>query len=127
MVFVCLDSILEFILEYALQSLLKSNLLGNILKKIMVSRNLCQAHLLKVGMTKIPRDHETLSIVRYVGHHVDFSSMRSSLSLQVVRSELRRSPPFRRMKALRLQWSRVFSLVCEVALSKETAPKVIGC
>ena len=33
-----------------------------------------------------------------------------------VRSELGRSPPFRPMRALRLQWSRAFSLVCEVAL-----------
>ena len=31
-------------------------------------------------------------------------------------SELGRSPPFWPMKALRLQWSRAFSLVCEVAL-----------
>ena len=29
----------------------------------MVSWNLCQAHLLEVGMTRIPGDHETLSIV----------------------------------------------------------------
>ena len=37
--------------------------------------------LLKVGLTKIPGDHETLSIVRHVGLHVDFSSMKSSLGL----------------------------------------------
>jgi hypothetical protein len=43
----------------------------------MVFRNMRQAHLLEVGMTKIPRDHETLSIVR----HVDFASMKSSLGL----------------------------------------------
>ncbi len=49
--------------------------------KIMVSRNLHQAHLLEVGLTKIPGDHETLSIVRHVGLHVDFSSMKSSLGL----------------------------------------------
>ena len=52
-----------------------------ILKKVMVSRNLRQAHLLEVGLTKIPGDHETLSIVRHVGLHVDFSSMKSSLGL----------------------------------------------
>ena len=51
------------------------------IKKIMVSRNLRQAHLLEVGLTKIPGDHETLSIVRHVGLHVDFSSMKSSLGL----------------------------------------------
>ena len=32
-------------------------------------------------------------------------------------SELRRSPPFQPMTSLKLQWSRAFSLVCEVALS----------
>ena len=47
----------------------------------MVSLNLCQAHLLEVGMTKIPGDHETLSIVRHVGLHVDFSSMNFCLGL----------------------------------------------
>ena len=35
----------------------------------MVSRNLCQAHLLEVGLKEIPGDHETLSIVRHVGLH----------------------------------------------------------
>ena len=50
-------------------------------KKLLVSRNLCQAHLLEVGPTKFPGDHETLSIVRHVGQHVDFSSMKSSLRL----------------------------------------------
>ena len=40
----------------------------------MVSWNLRQAHLLEVGPTKIPRDHESLFIIR----HVDFSSMESS-------------------------------------------------
>ena len=48
----------------------------------MVSRNLRQTHLLKVGMTKIPGDQETLSIVHHVGLYVDFSSIKSSLGLQ---------------------------------------------
>ena len=47
----------------------------------MVSRNLRQTHLLEVRQTKIPGDHETLSIVRHVGLHVDFSSMKSPLGL----------------------------------------------
>ena len=51
----------------------------------MVSRNLRQAHLLEVGLMKIPGDRETLSIIRHVrlhvGLHVDFSSMKSSLGL----------------------------------------------
>ena len=34
-------------------------------------------------------------------------------------SELGRSLPFRPMRALRLQWSRALSLVCEVALIRE--------
>ena len=47
----------------------------------MVIRNLGQRHLLEVGPTKISRDHETLSIVRHVELHVDFSSMKSSLGI----------------------------------------------
>ena len=48
----------------------------------MVSRNLRQAHLLEVGLMKIPGDHEILSIVCHVlGVRVDFSSMKSSLGL----------------------------------------------
>ena len=47
----------------------------------MVSRNLRQAHILEVGLTKIPGDLETLSIVRHVGLHINFSSMKSSLGL----------------------------------------------
>ena len=49
----------------------------------MVSQNLCQDHLLEVGMTKIPGDHEPLSIVRHVGLHLDFSFMKYSLGLQL--------------------------------------------
>ena len=48
----------------------------------MVSRDLRQAHILEVGLPKIPGDHETLSIVRHVGLHVDISSMKSSFGLQ---------------------------------------------
>ena len=47
----------------------------------MVSRNLRETHLLEVDLTKIPGDHETLSIVRHVELHVDFSSIKSSLGL----------------------------------------------
>ena len=43
----------------------------------MVSRNLREAHLLEVGLTKISGDYETLSIVRHVGLHVDFLAMKS--------------------------------------------------
>ena len=47
----------------------------------MVSRSIREAHLQEVGLTKIPGDHDTLSIVRHVGFHVDFSRMKSSLGL----------------------------------------------
>ena len=43
----------------------------------MISRNLHQAHLLEVVVTKIPGDYETLIIVC----HVNFSSMKFSLDL----------------------------------------------
>ena len=66
-------------------------------------------------------DHETLSIVRHVGLHVDFSSMKSSLGLQtftfVCEVNLNGFSSFRPMRALRLQLLRAFSLVCEVALN----------
>ena len=57
-----------YVLEYALQSIL----LDKYIKKIMVSWNFCQTHLLEVGLMKIPGDHETLSIVCHVELHVDF-------------------------------------------------------
>jgi hypothetical protein len=48
--------------------------IGKNIKKIMVSRNLRQAHLLEVGLTQFSVDHAPWSIVRHVGLHVDFSS-----------------------------------------------------
>ena len=51
------------------------------LRKVMVSWNLRQAHLLEVGLTKMSGGRETLSIVHHVGLHVDFLSMKSSLGL----------------------------------------------
>ena len=54
-------------------------MLEKILKKIVVSCSLRHARLLEVGLTKISGDHESLSIVRHVGLHVDLSSMKSSL------------------------------------------------
>ena len=49
-------------------------------------------------------------------HEVSFGPLGLHLC---VWSELERSPPFQPMRALRLQWSRAFSLVCEVALSSD--------
>ena len=60
-------SILEFVLKFVL--------LEKILKKVMVSRNFRQAHLQELGLMQIPRGRETLSIVRHVGLHLDFSSI----------------------------------------------------
>ena len=53
------------------------------IKKVMVSQNLRQTHLLEVDLTKTPRDHKTLiSIVRHVAKTPwNFSSMKSSLDL----------------------------------------------
>jgi hypothetical protein len=52
---------------------------GKNVKKFMVFQNSHQAHLLGVDLTKFLGDHETLSIVRYVGLYVDFSFMKSLL------------------------------------------------
>ena len=54
---------------------------GKNIKKVMVSRNLRQAYLLKVGLTQIPVDHAPLSITGHVGLNVDFSSTNFSLGL----------------------------------------------
>ena len=102
-------------------SLLKSALQFVMFEKILkvtVSRNLRQTHLLEVDLTKTPGDHKTLSTIRHVGFHVDIHPWSLLFSLQAFTwNELGRSPPFRPMRALRLQWwSRAFSLVCEMAL-----------
>ena len=68
MLFVCLGIYYGIYLQYVL--------LEKIVKKVMVS------HILRyVELTKIPGNHETLSIVHHVGLHVDFSSMKSSLGI----------------------------------------------
>ena len=68
-----MKSLLECVMRYVLKSIRLET------KKVMVFRNLHQAQLLKVDMTKIPEDHETLFIVHHVGFHVSFSSIQSSL------------------------------------------------
>jgi hypothetical protein len=65
------------ILEFVLKSDLQYVMLEKIFKRVMVSQNFCQTHLLEVVLTKFMGDHETLFIVR----HVDFSSLMSSLGL----------------------------------------------
>jgi hypothetical protein len=64
-----MKSTLKCVLESPLQCVMKPIMLEVILK-IMVSRK-----------TQISEDHVTLFIVRHVGLHVEFSSMKSSLSL----------------------------------------------
>ena len=67
--------VLKSIMKYALKFvLLKKNW------KTMVSQNLLD-YLLEVGLTRIPGERETLSIV-HVGLHIDFFlSMKSSLGI----------------------------------------------
>ena len=72
--------VMKSITKYVIESALKFVMLKNI-KRIMVSRNLRQAHLLEVGMTKIPGEHETLFLVRHVGLRANFSSMKFSLGV----------------------------------------------
>ena len=108
----------NLILEFAL----KFCLAEKIFKKIMVSQNLRQAHLLEVGLTKIPRDHETLSIVRHIRLRVDISSMKSCLGFRPSPLCVKQTWTVgRSVSALStnessFQWSWAFSLVCEVAL-----------
>jgi hypothetical protein len=52
---------------------------GKNVKKITVSRNLRQPHLLEMDLMKIPGDHETLSIVRHVGLHVDLDGLTHAM------------------------------------------------
>jgi hypothetical protein len=59
---------------------------------IIVCRNLCQAYLFKVGLTQIPADRKSLSIVHHVGLHVDLSSMKSRPSMKIFFGPLRPSP-----------------------------------
>ena len=77
--FVSLRIFLRIYFEICLEI---SHVEENHFKKFTVSQNLRQAHLLEVGLTRIPSDHETLCIVLHVGLLVDFSSMKSSMGLQ---------------------------------------------
>ena len=51
------------IMESVLRSIMKYAMLDFF--KVTVSQILRQSHLLEVGLTQIPEDHETLSIVRH--------------------------------------------------------------
>ena len=50
-----MESVLRSIMKYAMLDFFK----------VTVSQILRQSHLLEVGLTQIPEDHETLSIVRH--------------------------------------------------------------
>ena len=54
-----------------------------LLEKELLKKSWSPEIYVKVGMTKIKGDQETLSIVRHVGLHVDCSSMKSPLGLYV--------------------------------------------
>ena len=96
------------VVDNALQSLM----LKKILKKVMVSRNLRQAHLLEVSLTKISGDHETLFIVHHVGLFIHIVFFEPSGLHHCVWSELGRSLPFWPMRALKLQWSQGPLVLC---------------
>ena len=66
-----MESVLRSIMKYAMLDFFK----------VTVSQILRQSHLLEVGLTQIPEDHETLSIVRHAWLHANISSMKSSLGL----------------------------------------------
>ena len=71
--FTVLEFFHELILEFTLQFVL--------LEKIVISKNLYQAHLLEVDLTQIPVDHAPLPTTCHVGLHVDFSSTNFFLNL----------------------------------------------
>ena len=65
-------------MKFVLQFALKSFVLGKKIKK-QRSPEICVRHTLGGGHDKIPGDPKTLPIVRHIGLHVEFSSMKSSL------------------------------------------------
>ena len=69
-------SVLGSLMEFFLESALKNCHAIKDIKKFTVCHNLHHAHLLEGGPTKIPEDHETLSIVRHVRLHVDFEGLK---------------------------------------------------
>jgi hypothetical protein len=92
---------------------------GKIFKKVMVSHNLRQTHLLEVDLTKIPKDHDTLSKVRHVGLHVKSHPWNLLWAFRPSPSCVKRTwtvSALSPMRTLRLQWSCAFNLVCEVTL-----------
>ena len=112
-------SVLEFVMEFVLQPILKFIMLEKILKNHGVPKFASGPPLggrLDVNYGRpwnlihsLPcRNPCRLSI-----HEVFFGPL--GLHLRVW-SELGRSPPFWPMRALRLQWSWAFNVVCEVAL-----------
>jgi hypothetical protein len=116
-----MESILGCVLKFALQYVR----LEKISKKVMVSRNLRHVHLLEAGLMEnskrpwnVMHSPPCRTPCRLFTHEVFFGPL--GLHLRVW-SELGWSPPFQPMRALRLQWSWAFSLVCEVALRSSTS------
>jgi hypothetical protein len=105
-----------------LQSIMKVVMLEKILKKSW-STGICARPTSKIPHENPKRLGNLIHIppcktpCRLSIHEIFFGPL--GLHLRVW-SELRRSPPFGSMRALRLQWSQAFSLVCEVTLSTHT-------
>ena len=103
--------VLEFVLEFAPQYVM----LGKIFEKIMVPENFRHAHLQEVGSGanferpwNLIHSSPCRTPCRRFIHEVFFGPLGLRLG---------RSPLFQPMRDVRLQWSRAFSLVWEVALS----------
>ena len=117
-------SILEYVMEYALQSIPEIYHAGKFIKKVMVSRDFFVKptskrwawHQFGRPWNLIHSPPCTTSCRLFV-HGVFFGPLGLHLRVWI---ELGRSPLFRPMKALRLQWSWAFNLVCEVALTSLT-------
>ena len=114
----CLKSVLESIMDYILESTLKF-----VLKYVML-KNILKKHGIPKFASGPPlggRPHENFgrpwnlihslacrTPCRFFIHEVCFGPLSLHLRVQ---SQLGRSPPFRPMRAFRLQWSWAFSLV----------------
>ena len=114
-------SILKCILESAMQSVMLE-----IQKKIHDLSKFSLDPLLAIKNSRRPwncihSNPPCRTPCRLFIHEVLFGA----LSLHLRRSALGRSPPFRPMRTLRLQWSRAFSLVCEVGPKEEVVVNLL--
>ena len=118
-----LESIMGFVLKFSPKYVLKSIMLKSVLKNQGLPKFALGPPLGGSPDENSGRDHETLSIVRHVGLHVDSPSMKSSSGLWaftfVCEVNLNGLRPFDQWELLDCnQWSWAFSLVCEMALRR---------